>query len=212
MPALRKHAATNLAIVHHAGGVLVRGVRLEHDEGTTLLRREDGKCLGGVARRDDAISNLRLEVRGRLLINNVGERSPVAKGAHGVGVARAQVRERALRKAVRRLKRLLLNVRERHGDGGACGGDVLEGGGSGEAERLLDLLDERPGVERVQQVDVAGLAVQDLEGEGGAIHRVDIGGELVGVAAVLEGERELVRARRHCGLLLVLRRKPRRDR
>ena len=44
--------------------------------------------------------------------------------------------------------------------GGAGGGDVLKGGGGGQAGGRLQLLDQLPGVEGVQKVDVAGLAVE----------------------------------------------------
>ena len=54
-----------------------------------------------------------------------------------------------------------------------------------EDEGSLQLLDELPAVECVQEVDVAGTSVQYLDGKLRAVLHVDPGRLLVGVAAVL---------------------------
>ena len=76
---------------------------------------------------------------------------------------------------------------QRHGDGGPGGADVLEGRGGGQAGCLLQLGDELPAVQRVEEVDVAGLAVQDFEGQRAVLHK-DAGRLLVRVAAVFQCE------------------------
>ncbi len=65
---------------------------------------------------------------------------------------------------------------------------MLEGGGSGQAAGLLQLLDQLDGVQGIQKIDVAGLAVQDGDGQVRAILHIDTAGLLVGVAAVLQCE------------------------
>ena len=72
--------------------------------------------------------------------------------------------------------------------GGSGGADVLEGGCGREIKRGIQFPDQRPGVERVQQVDVARLAVDDAEGQGLPLQAEDRGRLLVWIAAVLEIE------------------------
>ncbi len=64
---------------------------------------------------------------------------------------------------------------------------MLEAGSRGLAEGCLQLLDQRPGIEGIQEVDVAGSAPKDLERN---VALLDIGrsGLLVGVGAVTERE------------------------
>mmetsp|Transcript_50539 Transcript_50539/g.123252 ORF Transcript_50539/g.123252 Transcript_50539/m.123252 type:complete len:413 (-) Transcript_50539:57-1295(-) len=208
MATLREDAARDLAEVLHPRHVLEVGVRLEDDEPPALLGPQDLERLWRVPRRDDPVRHLCLQVHGRLLVHNVRQRRPVSEGAHGVGVARAEVGERRGGEVRGGLVRELLHVGEGDGHGGASGRHVLERRGGGEAEGLLGLLDEGPRVDGVEQVDVARLAVEDLEGQRPAVHRVDLGGQLVRVAAVLEGEGGLVGAGHDHGLLAVLLREP----
>mmetsp|Transcript_21658 Transcript_21658/g.71662 ORF Transcript_21658/g.71662 Transcript_21658/m.71662 type:complete len:333 (-) Transcript_21658:612-1610(-) len=205
---LSEHAAVDLAEVDLSSRVLKVGIGLEHDEAARLLLREDGEGLGSVTGGDDAVRDFRLEVVRRLLVHNVRQSRPVAEGAHGVSVASTEVGERSRREIVRSLVCLLLHVGEGHGDSSSCRGDVLEGGSSWEAEGLARFLDQSPGVEGIEEVDVSRLAVEDLEGKSSARHAVDVGGELMGVASVLQGEGEVVRPRHHSRSLLVLLRKP----
>ena len=66
---------------------------------------------------------------------------------------------------------------------------MLEGCRGSRAERLLELADERPRVERVEEIDVAGGAVEDLEGERRAADGVTGSGLLMRVAATEEASR-----------------------
>ena len=70
--------------------------------------------------------------------------------------------------------------------GGAGRGHVLEGRGRRQPRGLLQLLHKLPGVESVEEVDVAGLAVQHLNGQVAAVLHEDARRLLVRVAAVLE--------------------------
>jgi hypothetical protein len=69
---------------------------------------------------------------------------------------------------------------------------VFERRGGGQVQDLSELADELPGVQGIEQVDVPGGAVQDLEGEPGRVAGVDARGRLIGVDAVAEGERRRV--------------------
>jgi hypothetical protein len=58
-------------------------------------------------------------------------------------------------------KDLGLDLRQGNTDGGTGRRDVLERSGGREVEALRKLLNERPRVERVKEVDVAGRARED---------------------------------------------------
>lgn len=62
---------------------------------------------------------------------------------------------------------------------------MLEAGSGGLSESLLELLDQRPGVEGIEEVDVSRSASKSLEGELALSHESG-GGLLVGVGAVSE--------------------------
>lgn len=62
---------------------------------------------------------------------------------------------------------------------------MLETGSRGQAGGLLQLAHQLPGVKGVQEVDIAGTAVQHLDGQLPLLH-VDAGWLLVGVATVLQ--------------------------
>ncbi|TLD22845.1 hypothetical protein PspLS_07561 [Pyricularia sp. CBS 133598] len=160
----------------------VVGVHLQHQVAAALLLLEDLERRGVVAGSNDTVRDLLGDDLGSGQVDDVAESDHVAKRRHAVGAAGAGVglgQARGLN---------ALNALDHRGaDGGAGGRHVLEAGGGGEAEGGLELLDQGPGVEGVEQVDVARAAAEDLEGqltlpgEGG-------GGLLVGVGAVAEGE------------------------
>ena len=64
---------------------------------------------------------------------------------------------------------------------------MLEGGGGGKRGRFLELLHELPDVHGIEQIDVAGFAVQELEGQLAVFH-IDASGLLVRIAAVFQFE------------------------
>ena len=63
---------------------------------------------------------------------------------------------------------------------------MLEARRGGKARRLLQLAHELPRAEGVEQVDVAGFAVENRKGKGCAVFHENARGLLVGVAAVFE--------------------------
>ena len=155
-----------------------------------LLGLEDLERLVGVGGGDDAVGHLALEVAGHVGVAGVGQGHPVAVGAQAVGAAGADVGAGdggELAGLVDEVH-LAVGLREGLAHGGAGGGDVLEGGGGGQAGGGLQLAHELPGVEGVEEVDVAGLAVEHGEGQVGAVPHENLRRLLVGVAAVLEFE------------------------
>ena len=67
----------------------------------------------------------------------------------------------------------------------AGGADVFEAGGGGQIERLAQFAYQLPAVEGVEQVDEAGTAVQDLNGQFALRHK-EARRLLVGVHTVAE--------------------------
>mmetsp|Transcript_294 Transcript_294/g.907 ORF Transcript_294/g.907 Transcript_294/m.907 type:complete len:423 (+) Transcript_294:243-1511(+) len=165
---------------------------LEDDEGALLLGLEDLQGRLVVVRRDDPVRDLRLEELRRLGVHRVGERGKVAKGAERVRLAGAEV---GVGRRGQGLALHLVHALQLRGQGlvhrGPRGAHVLEAGGRGHPERGTRLLHELPCVEGVQEVDVPGLAVDHLEGEGLPADAGDGGRHLLRVAPVLERGDEL---------------------
>jgi len=119
-----------------------------------------------VAGGDDAVGDLASqEVRGRQ-IDRVAQGDDIPEGRHPVGPARPRVGggeggELQIRDERRSPGRIV----ERHRARRARRADVLERGRGREAGRRAQLAHQLPAVERVEQVDVAGVAVEDRERE-----------------------------------------------
>ena len=137
---------------------------------------------------DDAVGNFVLNELGGGEVADIGQRDPVAKAGHAVGAAGAGVgagqgRQLGLGGDVVHGAQ---GVIQRQADGRTGGGHMLEAGGGGLAQGLFQVAHQLPGVERIQKVDVARAAVQDLHRQVGAVGHVDAGGLLVGVGAVFQ--------------------------
>ncbi len=168
-------------------GDIVR-VDLHHVVVALLLGFEDLQGLVGIAGGDDAVGDLVLEVLGGGGVAHVGQGRPVAVGAQPVGAPGPDIgagNGGELRVGLHEVD-LLVHLAQGQAHSGAGGGDVLEAGGGGQAGGGLELPDQLPGVQGVQKVDVAGLAVEHGDGQIAAVPHEDAGGLLVGVAAVFE--------------------------
>ena len=136
-------------------------IDLHHVVVALLLLPQDGQGLLGVAGGDDAVGNLALEIVGGVRVADVAEGGPVAVGAEPVSAPGPDVGAGDGGQLPLLLHKIDLpvNVAEGQTHGGAGRGNMLEGGGGGQAGGLLQLPHQLPGVESVQQIDVAGLAV-----------------------------------------------------
>ena len=158
--------------------------------GAVALAFEQLQGFGRIAGGDDAVGDLALDDPRGGHVAGLGQGDPVAEGAHAVGAPcpRVGAGEGAVVEALdvvdeAGLPQLLVH---RQAEGRAARADVLEGGRAGQAGRLLKLPDELPGVEGVEEVDVAGAAGEDLDGQLRAVAHIDLRGLLIGVAAVFE--------------------------
>lgn len=185
---LLKGDAVDGAGLDGAGGVL--GVDLEDEVLASLLLLENLQSGVLVAGGDDTVRDLLGDDAGSGHVNDVAEGNDVAEAAHAVGATGTRV-GLGKRGAVDTLDivdevDLLLVLCEGQANGSTGGGNVLEAGGSGLAQSLLELLHKGPGVERVEEVDVSGRAAQNLEGKG-LVGSEGRGGLLVRVGAITEG-------------------------
>jgi hypothetical protein len=169
----------------------VVGVHLQDEVLATLLLLEDFERLGRVSGRNDTVRDLTADDLGRGQVNLVGQGNNVAKARHAVGTTGASIGlgETRLLDTLNVVDHvdLALLLGEGHADGGAGGRDVLEAGSGGVVEGLAQLLDKGPRVEGIEQIDVAGRAAEDLEGQRLVGHG-DGRRLLVGVGAIAQGQ------------------------
>ena len=165
---------------------LIVRIDLDHVEGSSALGLEDLERLVGVARRDDAVGYLRLQIGCGCRVADVGQRSPVAVGAQTVSAACADVRAGNRRQVVLLNEvDLLLDIGQRQTDCRTGRRDMLEGRCGRISGCLLHLLDQLPAVERVTEVDIARLAVEYLDRQLALLHK-DAGRLLIRIAAVFQ--------------------------
>ena len=150
-------------------GRLEARVGLEQQVAAALLAVEDGAGVVVEAGGDDAVGDFAAQVFGEGGVDVAADGGEIAVAgdevaAAGAGVGGCDGRERGgvdLIGGGESIGDGAVGV----GDGCAGGGDVLEAGGGGQAGGGVELADELPGGEGVEQVDVAGPAVEHVEGE-----------------------------------------------
>ena len=81
---------------------------------------------------------------------------------------------------------LLELVGKRNANSGGGGADVLEGGHCGKSQSSLELLNQLPAVEGIQEVDISGSAVENLNGQFLSIFHIDFGRLLIRITAVFQ--------------------------
>ena len=182
--ALLKGDAEHVLVLHLPGHII--RVDLHHVVAALALGLQDLQGLVGVAGGNHSVGHLQGQIAGGGGVAHVGQGGPVAVGAQPVGPPGPHIGagDGGELHALGEVD-LLLHVAQGGANGGAGGGDVLEGRGGGQAGGLLQLLHQLPGVEGVQEVDIPRLAVEHLDGQLALLHE-DAGGLLVGVAAVFQ--------------------------
>ena len=153
-----------------------------------LLGLEDLQGLGLVAGGDDAVAHLMLDDLGGGHVAHIRQSDPVAEAAHpvsaaGPGIGAGQGAQLHIRGNVVHLAQ---HIVQGQAQGGAGGGDMLEGSGGADAGGLFQFPHQLDAVESVQEVDIAGLAVQHGHGQVAAVRHKDPGRLLVGVAAIFQ--------------------------
>ena len=149
---------------------------------------QNGQGLVGIAGGDDTVGDLRGNQLGSGHVADVAQSHPVAEGAHPVGTSCPGIG--AGQGAFVQVRHVVheAGLFQRLGQGlahsGGGGGDMLEGGDCRHAGGFLQLLHQLPGVQGIQEVDVAGTAVENGQGQIAAVCHVDPGRLLIGVAAV----------------------------
>ena len=149
------------------GGAVGR-VNLDDAVGALALLPQYLKRLGGVVGGNDAVAHLALDDKGGGAVARVAQGDEVAIARHAVGSACTGIStgHRTLVKPldVGHEADVLQRVAQGQAHGGTCRADVLERGGRGQPRGPPQLADQLPRVEGVEQIDVAGTAVQHFDG------------------------------------------------
>ena len=163
--ALLECDAEDLAPFEHGRRVI--RIDLEHQVAAALLAPEYLERLRFVAGSDYAVGYLAAEQLRSRHVHHVAERGHVAKRRDAIDAARARIGRGERRK--RNLAHcigLAQGLTERYTHGGAGWANVLERGSRRQFQSVAELFDQLPGVERIQQVDVPGRAIEHGEGQG----------------------------------------------
>ena len=164
--ALLKGDTEDLLVLYRLGNI----VRVDLDDAVSALAFsfEDLQCFGCIVGCDDAVADLPLDELGGGLVAGVAQCAEVTIRAHAVSTAgtgisagqRCEFKVDVIDKVD-----FLQRVAQWQSHGSSCWGDMLEAGGSGQACCGLELFDQLPAVERVEEVDVACAAIDDLNGK-----------------------------------------------
>ena len=170
------------------GSRTIGGVHLDDIVRALTLVLQDLDGFGGVVGGNDAVADLALQQQGRGGVAGVGEGHEVAVGRHtvgttstGIGTGNGGVVEAG--DIIDKVD-LLQRIGQGQAHGSTSRRDVLERGSGGQTCGLLQFPDQLPSIEGVEEVDVAGAAVDDFDGQLALLHE-DAGGFLVRIASVL---------------------------
>ena len=123
-----------------------------------------GREVGG----NHAVAHLTLQQQGGRSVAGVAQGHEVTIARHAVGTTGTSIgtSHRALVQSLHVVHEIdfLQRVAQRQAYSGAGRTDVLERGGSGQTRCFLQLLHQLPRVQRVEEVDVAGAAVNHFDG------------------------------------------------
>ena len=149
---------------------------------------QDFQRLFGVARSDDAVGNLALDDSGGAGITNVRQSDEVAVGGHSVCTSGSCISAGDWGKLSQVIYKVdfFHGVVQRQTNSGACRRNVLEGSSCRKTGSFLQLLDQLPAVEGIQEVDVSRFAVEYLQRQFTAVFHKNAGWFLIWVASIFQ--------------------------
>ncbi len=157
---------------------------------TLALGLEYLKCFIGIVGCDNAVRNLALEKRCGQGVAGVGKCDPISEGTHTVSTSGTSIctsNGRLVKSGdVVDKASLFKLIGQRKSDSRRGGADVLERCGAGKTGLCLDLLDELPRVEGIEEVDITGAAIEYLDRQLRAVMHIYFGRLLIGVTAVFK--------------------------
>ena len=170
------------------GGGAVGGVYLDDVVGALALGLQHLQGFGRVAGGDDSVAYLPVDEACGGLVAFVAQGNEVTVTAHavstaGTGIGRGNGSE-GQGSVVHEIN-LLQRVAQGQSHGRSSRRDMLEAGCCGQTRSLLQFLDKLPAVQGIEEIDVAGTAIQYFEGQFSLFH-VNAGRFLVGVATILQ--------------------------
>ena len=149
VPALLEGDAEHIFVFLRCGNVF--RIDLNDVIAALFLCSEDLKRFIGIARGDDAVGDLFLEIQGGRLVADVAERSPVAVGAQPVGAACTDIGtgDCAQPRVLRYKVDFSVHIAQRQANGRTGRGDVLERSRRRQAGSSFQLSHELPRVQRI---------------------------------------------------------------
>ena len=150
------------------GSRTVVGIDADDVVRSLALCTQNLECLGRVVGSDDAVAHLALDDEGRGLVAGVAQRDEVtirrhAIGTAGTGIGTGHRRVVETRNVVDEVD-VLQRVGEGQSYGSTCRRHVLERCCCRQTGGLSQFAHQLPGVQRVEEVDVAGAATQHFDG------------------------------------------------
>ena len=179
--------AKDLLVLNGSGSV--GSIHLDDVVGALALLTENLQCLVGKAGSNDPVAHLTLDNQGRCLIADVGESYEITIARHTVGTAGTGIGAGHWRgiKSGNVINKVYLLQRVAQGEShGSTGGrNMLERCCSRQPRSLLELADQLPGVQCIQEINITWTAIQHFDGEFATVVHKDSRWFLVGVATVL---------------------------
>ena len=164
-------------------------INLDNAVGTLALLLQNLDSLRSVAWSNDTIAYLTLDEEGCSLVAYIAQRNKVAIRAHAVSATRTSIgtsQWRELKLDIINEVNLLQCVAQRQAD--SCTGrrNVFETSGSRHSCSSLEFLDQLPGIEGIQEVDVARTAVDHFDRKLPSVIHIDARRFLIWITSVLK--------------------------
>ena len=166
----------------------VIGINLDDVVVALFLRFQDLQGFFRICRGDNAVGDFFLQVECGGSVAGITQGCPIPIGTQAVGTAGTDVRTGDRRELCIRSDKVDLSVdfTQRQADCRTGRGDMLKAGCAGKAGCFLEFLNQLPGIQCIQEVDVSGTAVEHLDREFRPILHIDACGFLIWVAAVFQ--------------------------
>ena len=183
--ALLECDSVNLLALDLSGDIV--GVDLDYVVVALFLALEYLKSFRLVTGSDNSVRNLSVDYSCSRNVADIGQRDEITVAAHSVGAPGSCVSACKRGKLTEIVDPVDLceGIGQRETDSGACRRNMLEACGGRVAGSCLEFLYKLPAVECVEEINVAGTSVQNLDGKLSAVFHVNSGGFLIRVAAVL---------------------------
>ena len=164
------------------------GIDLEDAVAAFFLLAENLKSFLGIIGSDDTVGDLSGNQACCTGVTGIGQGNEITEGRHSVGASCSGIGtgDGSQGTFVLYPVDLGFHICQGQADGCARGRNMLKGSRCRHACGCLQFFDQLPSVQGIQQVDITGSAIEDLDGKFGTVFHVDAGRLLIGVASVFK--------------------------